>query len=133
MTTDLLIETNMNEPEFIVKKRGRGRPPGVKNVNPYVMKKERVITGVLGRPIRYGVKAEDGTIMKNELSTYDRRGFLVNKILGLKRNYNLSYPARADYVGKDNSVVIEILKKMAVEVQKIKMERNINKLTEINI
>jgi len=130
---DLLIEPNIIETEFIIKKRGRGRPPGVKNVKPYVMKKERVITGVLGRPIRYGEKAEDGTILKNNLSTYDRRGFLINKILGLKKNYNLSYPARVDYVGKDNSVVIEILKTMAVEVQKVKMERNINKLTEINI
>ena len=113
MSMDLLVETNEIESEFIIKKRGRGRPLGVKNVNPYVMKKERVITGVLGRPVRYGVKAEDGTIMKNDLSTYDRRGFLINKILGLKRNYNLSYPARTEYVGKDNSVVIEILKKMA--------------------
>lgn len=122
---------NISETEFSIVKRGRGRPAGVKN-NPDTNKKTRVITGTIGRPLRYGVKAEDGTILKNDLSTYERRGFLVNKILGLKKNYNLSYPDKSEYIGKDNSVIVEILKKMAIEVQKVKMERNIDKLIELN-
>jgi hypothetical protein len=70
-------------------------------------------------------------LLLNNLSTYQNRGFLINKILGFKKNYKLSFPDKADYIGKSNEAVIDILKLMAVEVQKIKGERLLRQIENL--
>jgi uncharacterized protein YeeX (DUF496 family) len=114
----------------------RGRPTGSKN-RPYyqtdftVHKTEVKPKKKLGRPSQYGPRDNNGVLLLNNLSTYQNRGFLINKILGFKKNYKLSFPDKADYIGKSNEAVIDILKLMAVEVQKIKGERLLRQIENL--
>jgi hypothetical protein len=43
----------------------------------------------------------------------------------------LSFPDKADEIGKSNEAVIDILKLMAVEVQKIKGERLLRRIENL--
>ena len=113
-------------------KRSRGRPKGSKNViQTDSIKTNRNQTGIIGRPTIYGLKDEDGNIIKTSKTSYENRGFLVNRILGLKRTHKLAYPDRTLYVGKPNDVVIEILKTMMDLIQNIKIQNAIQKLEDL--
>jgi hypothetical protein len=114
----------------------RGRPAGGHNKvqrekPPKVLKKN-------GRPqMFFGKTDENGNPVDSNVGAYERRGKFINKILILKKNYNLSYPSRDQYVGKSNEEVIEILKTMLLEVQKYKIEQTIeqnnNFIKKLNI
>ena len=103
--------------------RKSGRPKGALNkqkttdIKPQAKK---------GRPYTY--KPVEGST--NAKLTYQRRGFLINKIVYFKRTYGLTVPTRDQYVGKSNEEVIELLKKMASVVGKLKESQIHEQITD---
>lgn len=94
-------------------KKNAGRPKGALNKPKTTELKE---PAKKGRPFTY--KPVEG--ISNAKLTYQRRGFLINKIVCFKRTYGLTEPTRDQYVGKSNDEVIELLKNMAIVVGKLK-------------
>lgn len=116
------ILDNVIEPIMI--KRRAGRPLGRLNTKrpPIRIKK------AIGRPLLFGSQNEDGTINSNNMTTYERRGCLISSIHGMKRNYGLKFPTSDEYYHQPNEVVIELIKKMHIEVQNIRLANKMNKM-----
>ena len=117
---DIIIEPIMETP-----KRKAGRPLGRLNtIRPPIRIKKAI-----GRPLIFGTQNEDGTINSNHMTTYERRGRLISTIHGLKRNYGLTFPTSEEYYHQPNEVVVELIKKMHIEVQNIRLANKMNKMT----
>lgn len=110
---------NIEAPE--IKKKG-GRPLGSLN-RP---KTEKKTPNRQGRPFIYK-PIENDTTTPAKL-TYQRRGFIINKITSLKRKYGLTEPTRDRYIGKPNDVALGILKEMTVIVSKLNEEKLFDKI-----
>lgn len=125
-TVDKMLLANglslINDIIPVIKKRGR--PLGMKN-KPRV--EGVVYAGKIGRPYKYIQKETEP--MTASQRTYQRRGFLVNKLAKYKRDYGLTEPTQDKYVGKSNEVVIELLNEITLVILKINEEKARNKIT----
>lgn len=93
----------------------KGRPKGSLNKP----KCEKTAPLKRGRPFTY---PQDSTLT-NAQKTYQRRGFLINKVVCLKRAYGLIEPTSDKYIGKSNEEVLELLKDLACVVGKLKEQQ----------
>ena len=115
----------MND-ETIIQKKPRGRP---KKVIEALESKEQKKNG---RPKKYNTEEERLAKKKeNSKKTYDERGHIYQRIISLKKYYELSYPNKEDIKNRTLEELTETLKQMINDIEEIKKAKHIQYINNL--